>query len=249
MSRYSTSSELEAQVGEHFRSLRLRANIQQVDLALRADVSLSAIKNLETGKGTTLRTVVRVAKALVPPDRLDRWPLPGRARAVGGVEIPALTATGMTRSSAAFFDPPQLTATTAIGSTGCSRRGVVDAIDTPHLDLLGRWLRGHVVVERSRFGLLDVLIEHDADDDVLMASLTACDADAIAFADRAVRLRRAVIHLHLAAFACALGFRARLEEAGDVQPDVEAKALAHDQIRISTLPFERSPLTNASVCS
>jgi len=71
MSRYSTSSELEAQVGEHFRSLRLRANIQQVDLALRADVSLSAIKNLETGKGTTLRTVVRVAKALGRTDWLD----------------------------------------------------------------------------------------------------------------------------------------------------------------------------------
>jgi len=36
---------------------------------------------------------VRVAKALVFPDRLDRWPLPGRARAAGGVEIPPLTAT------------------------------------------------------------------------------------------------------------------------------------------------------------
>jgi hypothetical protein len=71
-----------------------------------------------------------------------------------------------------------------------------------------------------------VLIHQEADDDVLHASLTAIDADAIAFADGAVRFGVIAIDLDLAALAGAFGLRARLEQTRDVEPDVETKAVA-----------------------
>ena len=67
-----------------------------------------------------------------------------------------------------------------------------------------------------------MLIDHDPDDDVLVAAEAAADADAIALADDAVRLGVLAVDVDLAALARALGFRPRLEQAGDVQPDVEA---------------------------
>jgi hypothetical protein len=53
------------------------------------------------------------------------------------------------------------------------------------------------------------------------------------------------VDVHFAAFAGALGLRPCLEQAGDVEPDVQANALA--QTRISTLPLARRAFTNASV--
>ena len=55
-----------------------------------------------------------------------------------------------------------------------------------------------------------------------MPAVGAADADAVAFAQRAVRLGVLAIDRHLAALARALGFRARFEEARDIQPDVQA---------------------------
>lgn len=63
-----TVLEWEARVGEQFRSARLRAGLDQAELADLSAASLSAIKNLEQGKGSTLKTLVRVARAL---DRED----------------------------------------------------------------------------------------------------------------------------------------------------------------------------------
>ncbi len=55
-------------VGEQVRSTRLAADLDQRTLAGRADVSVGAVKNLEGGKGSSLRTLIRVVRAL---DRLD----------------------------------------------------------------------------------------------------------------------------------------------------------------------------------
>lgn len=55
-------------VGEQVRSSRLAADLDQRTLAERADVSVGAVKNLEGGKGSSLRTVIRVVRVL---DRLD----------------------------------------------------------------------------------------------------------------------------------------------------------------------------------
>ena len=45
-----TANEWEAEFGRHLRDLRLRQNIDQRQLAERADVALNAVKRLEAGK-------------------------------------------------------------------------------------------------------------------------------------------------------------------------------------------------------
>lgn len=51
-------------VGEQLRRARLAAGFDQADVAERSDVSIGALRNLERGKGSTLKTLVRVARTL-----------------------------------------------------------------------------------------------------------------------------------------------------------------------------------------
>jgi len=67
----TTTGEVEAEIGEQFRALRIAASLDQAELARRAGVSLGAVKNLEQGNGSTLRTVARVARALGRDDWLS----------------------------------------------------------------------------------------------------------------------------------------------------------------------------------
>jgi len=90
-----------------------------------------------------------------------------------------------------------------------------------------------------------MLVQHNADDHVLVTSEGPADAKAIAFPNDAMRLGVLAVDFDLAAFAGALGFRAGLEEAGDIQPDVEANVVAH--MRISIFAFAFSVVTNAWV--
>lgn len=66
----NTIEEFEAAMGAQIRSLRLRQNIDRANLALRAGCSVSALKNLEYGTGTTLRTLIAVVRALGREDWL-----------------------------------------------------------------------------------------------------------------------------------------------------------------------------------
>lgn len=66
-----TVSEWEQRIGEQFRALRLAENIDRDALARRASVSIGAIANLETGKGSSLRTIIRLARALERTSWLD----------------------------------------------------------------------------------------------------------------------------------------------------------------------------------
>lgn len=66
----AATAEIEATVGEQFRALRIAASLDQAELASLAGVSLGAVKNLEQGNGSTLRTVARVARALGRDDWL-----------------------------------------------------------------------------------------------------------------------------------------------------------------------------------
>lgn len=59
-----TVDEWEHRVGEQFRALRIADNVDRGTLARQASVSLGAIANLENGNGSSLRTIIRVAKAL-----------------------------------------------------------------------------------------------------------------------------------------------------------------------------------------
>jgi transcriptional regulator with XRE-family HTH domain len=64
----STVAEWEARLGQQVRSLRVAARLEQRELAERAGVSLGAVRGLETGTGSTTKTIIRVTRAL---DRTD----------------------------------------------------------------------------------------------------------------------------------------------------------------------------------
>ena len=65
-----TPDEWEAELGQHVRALRLRQNIDQHQLARRAGIALNAVKHLESGQGATVRSLVRVLRALNKADWL-----------------------------------------------------------------------------------------------------------------------------------------------------------------------------------
>lgn len=64
-----TPSELEVQVGESLKKLRLSRNIDQQTLADRAGISTRSLRSLENGGGSSLKSLVSVLRAL---DR-DDW--------------------------------------------------------------------------------------------------------------------------------------------------------------------------------
>ena len=72
MNRISTPEELEVTLGEDIKVLRLQKNIDRRTLCTRAGVSEHALRNLENGQGTTLKTLIRVLKALQREDWLNQ---------------------------------------------------------------------------------------------------------------------------------------------------------------------------------
>jgi len=66
----STTDDWEALIGEQFRGLRIAAGMDQTQLADLAGVSVGTVKGLEQGRGSTLRTLVRIARALGREDWL-----------------------------------------------------------------------------------------------------------------------------------------------------------------------------------
>jgi transcriptional regulator with XRE-family HTH domain len=59
-----TTEEMEAELGRQLRELRLQRNIDQRQLAEQAGVALNAVKHLETGKGATVASLVKVLRTL-----------------------------------------------------------------------------------------------------------------------------------------------------------------------------------------
>jgi transcriptional regulator with XRE-family HTH domain len=70
MTNFHTPNELEASLGENLKRLRLNKNIDQKSLAAQAGLSLRALKNLENGQGSTLKSLVTVVRALGREDWL-----------------------------------------------------------------------------------------------------------------------------------------------------------------------------------
>lgn len=68
MTKSKTIAEVELELGQQIRSLRLRKNFDQQTLARQAGVALSALKNLESGKGAAIKTLLKVLRAL---ERID----------------------------------------------------------------------------------------------------------------------------------------------------------------------------------
>jgi transcriptional regulator with XRE-family HTH domain len=72
------SDELEKVIGGHIRNLRIGQGLTQVEVAETANISLGALKHLESGAGATVHTLVKVLRALGQADWLDTLkPVPG----------------------------------------------------------------------------------------------------------------------------------------------------------------------------
>lgn len=65
------TGELEAEFGQQLRLLRLRQNIDQRHLAGQAGVALNVVKRLEAGRGATLKSLIKVLRALGRTDWLN----------------------------------------------------------------------------------------------------------------------------------------------------------------------------------
>ena len=64
MSTRMTTVEWEMELGQQLRDIRLRQNINQHQLAERADVALNVVKRLESGKGVTTTSLIKVLQTL-----------------------------------------------------------------------------------------------------------------------------------------------------------------------------------------
>ena len=71
MTESITTKEWEATLGRQLRALRLRQNVDQRQLAEQAGVALNVVKNLEAGKGATVKSLVKVLRALGRIEWLD----------------------------------------------------------------------------------------------------------------------------------------------------------------------------------
>jgi DNA-binding XRE family transcriptional regulator len=61
---FSSPEELQVALGERIRRLRLSRNMDQRATAGKAGLSEKALRNLETGQGSTVETLLRTLKAL-----------------------------------------------------------------------------------------------------------------------------------------------------------------------------------------
>lgn len=64
MKMISTPQELEMLLGSNLKTLRLQKNLDRKTLCEQAGVSLNALRHLETGQGATVKTLIRIIRAL-----------------------------------------------------------------------------------------------------------------------------------------------------------------------------------------
>jgi transcriptional regulator with XRE-family HTH domain len=62
--------QFEVELGRQIRALRLLQDLNQEQVAERAGIALNAVKNLESGRGATLRTLTRTLRVLNRTDWL-----------------------------------------------------------------------------------------------------------------------------------------------------------------------------------
>ncbi len=70
MSSQADLGGLEQALGQHLRSLRLRQNLDQRELAARSGVALGVVKRLEAGGGATVKSLLKVIRTLGRTDWL-----------------------------------------------------------------------------------------------------------------------------------------------------------------------------------
>jgi transcriptional regulator with XRE-family HTH domain len=70
-SDHMTVEEWEQRLGDQVRAARVAAKVDQATLAALANVSVTALSNLERGKGSSLKTLVATVRALGRTDWLQ----------------------------------------------------------------------------------------------------------------------------------------------------------------------------------
>jgi transcriptional regulator with XRE-family HTH domain len=76
MDSAQSTDEWEQRFGRDVRRLRTQLRLTQIELARRANVSTSSVQSLERGAGSSLATVIRVARALGRSDWLNSFAPP-----------------------------------------------------------------------------------------------------------------------------------------------------------------------------
>jgi transcriptional regulator with XRE-family HTH domain len=71
MSTFRTPAEIQADLGERIRALRLKRNLSQGALALKAGLARNSIVNLENGSNASLATFIAALSALDAADIFD----------------------------------------------------------------------------------------------------------------------------------------------------------------------------------
>jgi len=66
-----SAQELELKLGESLKRLRLQKNLDRQTLCEHAGVSMNALRHLEAGHGVTIKTLIRVVRALGRQDWLE----------------------------------------------------------------------------------------------------------------------------------------------------------------------------------
>lgn len=64
-----STSDYEVLIGEQIRRIRFNHGLDQAQLAKAANISLGAVKNIESGKGSSLKTLVKILRML----NEERW--------------------------------------------------------------------------------------------------------------------------------------------------------------------------------
>jgi transcriptional regulator with XRE-family HTH domain len=68
---FLTREEWMKRLGENLRARRLRANLSQQTLAERSGLSLNAVKNMESGRGASVFSLVSACRTLGVMDWID----------------------------------------------------------------------------------------------------------------------------------------------------------------------------------
>jgi transcriptional regulator with XRE-family HTH domain len=62
--QFKTPEELQSELGRRLQRLRLSRNLDQRTTAEKAGITRAALQNLEAGRGSSVKTLVRTLKAL-----------------------------------------------------------------------------------------------------------------------------------------------------------------------------------------
>jgi transcriptional regulator with XRE-family HTH domain len=62
--QFGTPEELQTELGRRLKQLRLSKNLDQRTTAEKAGITRAALQNLEAGRGSSVKTLVRTLKAL-----------------------------------------------------------------------------------------------------------------------------------------------------------------------------------------